>query len=58
MKVTIELDERHIQMLSDEIGINIEYDSYEVEEDIEYAIKTLIELNEVQYDKRRKVKLF
>ena len=47
MKVTIDLDERHIQMLSDEIGINIEYDSYEAEEDIEFAIKSLIELNEV-----------
>ena len=47
MKITIELDERHIQMLSDEIGINIEYDSYGSEEDIEFAINTLIELNEV-----------
>lgn len=47
MRVTIELDERHIQMLSDEIGINIEYDSYEAEEDIEFAINTLIELSEV-----------
>ena len=47
MRVTIELDERHIQMLSDEIGINIEYDGYDVEEDIEFAINTLIELNEV-----------
>ena len=47
MRVTIELDERHIQMLSEEIGINIEYDSYEAEEDIEFAINTLIELSEV-----------
>lgn len=47
MRVTIELDEKHIQMLSDEIGINIEYDSYEAEEDIEFAINTLIELSEV-----------
>lgn len=47
MRVTIELDERHIQMLSDEIGINIEYGSYGVEEDIEFAINTLIELSEV-----------
>lgn len=47
MRVTIELDERHIQMLSEEIGINIEYDSYGAEEDIEFAINTLIELSEV-----------
>ena len=48
MQVTIELQEKHLHMLEDEIGIvinecNGEYDA----EDISYAITTLIELNEV-----------
>ena len=42
MQVTIELKDKHIEMLEKEIGIIIQDNT-----DVEYAIQTLIEHNEV-----------